>query len=348
MKTGYNNDVKQIELDNAKCIVIDVNEDETDLKLNANYGDKDSIIIDMHGIDNFRFAKSLEFRDDTVRKIALKLNVLDKNSKYLRFGCSGAKESKLHPGGEVFEEMVLNGKNASGISQSVSGYLPKESNYSKSISLYDDDKIHLREERIVYSHTAFLRECGVENSNSIYINIEPKEDNTSLLDLITEIASKLNLKSYAIQIYMSSKGVEKHSTKINGRVLKHMPERPFKVLQEATDIGLEQLFELKDTSEFYGVGTHYLRYEPEWKEFTKGHQYERRGHIHCTIVGNKTKDVHEVFHLRDVYVSKDTKLQLVLTPVDNIYRIYPVYKKESEYYTKSCDKNVDEIMEKKL
>ena len=78
------------------------------LKLNYEYGDKDSIIVDMHGIDNFRFAKSLVFNDSTVRKIILKMNLLE-NKKYFRFGCSGARESSFHPGGEVYESSIING-----------------------------------------------------------------------------------------------------------------------------------------------------------------------------------------------------------------------------------------------
>lgn len=79
----------------------------------------------MHGIDNFRYAKALTFRDDIVRKIVLKLGVLDNNSKYLRFGCAGAPEDEFHPGGEVFESMLINSEDGSGVSQSISGYLPK-------------------------------------------------------------------------------------------------------------------------------------------------------------------------------------------------------------------------------
>ena len=88
-----------------------------------------------------------------------------------------------------------------------------------------------------------------------------------------------------------------------------------------------------------------MRYEPEWTEFTNGHQYERRGHIHATIVGNTSNNkVHEVFHLRDIYLSRNTNIQLVLTPISTVYRIYQVYKKENQYYTKSCDKNIDDII----
>jgi len=314
-------------------------------KLNAMYGDKDSIIVDMNGIDNFRFAKALEFRDDIIRKIVLKLNILQKNSQYLRFGCSGADESPWHPGGEVFEEMLLSSDDGSGIAQSVSGYIPKDEEYSKSIPLYDKDKIHLNEERIVYSHTAWLKHCKLEDSTSIYMQIYPNYDNIDLLDLIIDIAKQLHLQAYAIQINISKDKIDNNNIQVNGRVLKHKPKRAFNVLQEATEIGLEKQFNISPNSEFYGVGTHYLRYEPEWTEFTNGHQYERRGHIHATIVGNTSNNkVHEVFHLRDIYLSRNTNIQLVLTPISTVYRIYQVYKKENQYYTKSCDKNIDDII----
>lgn len=312
------------------------------------YGTEDSVIVDMNGIDNFRFAKSLEFKDEIIRKIVKKLNILEKNKKYLRFGCSGANKIGNHPGGEVFEQMLLDSNDGSGISQSVSGYLPKGQEYSKSISLYGENNDYLREDRIVYSHTAFLKECNFKNSTSLYLNIEVEDDNISLLDLTTEITNKLGLNSYAIQIYMKSKMIHNHCTEINGRVLKHMPQKAFNVLQEATDIGLEKTFRLEENAEFYGAGTNYLRYEPEWKDFTNGHQYERRGHIHCTIIGDKNKKVHEVFHLRDAYVSKDTYIQIVINPINNIYRIYPVYKKQGIFYTKSCDKNIDNIIQEIL
>ena len=318
------------------------------MKLNVDYGTEDSIIVDMNGIDNFRFAKALEFKDEVVRKIIMKLNVLEKNSNYLRFGCSGADKNEKHPGGEVFEQMIINSNDGSGISQSVSGYLSQDQEYSKSIPLYDEDKNYLREDRMVYSHTAFLKECKYKNSTSLYFDIEVESDNVSLLDLTTEIASKFGLNSYAIQIYMKSKMLDGFCTEINGRVLKYKPKKACKILQEATDIGLEKKFKLETNAELYGVGTNYPRFEPEWKEFTNGHQYERRGHIHCTIVGDKSQKVHEVFHLRDAFVSKDTFIQIVINPVSNIYRIYPVYKKEGKFYTKSCDKNIDSIIQEIL
>lgn len=340
--TNYIDD--KILLEHAKCEIHKLDKLKQNWKLDFNYGDNNSIIVDMNGIDNFRFAKSQVFCDSDVRKIVLKLGAIEKNRNYLRFGCSGSRPSDYHPGGEVFESCLINGSDGSGISQSVSGYLPQNEEFSKSIVLYDKTKRKLRDERIVYSHTAFLGECKIENSNCICISINPTQKQTSLLDIISEISSKLKLSSYAIQIYIETKNTKEYNTVINGRVLKHLPQKPFDVLQDATDIGLEQKFELDDCDVMYAVGTHYKRYEPEWKEFTGGRQYERRGHIHATVVGNSKKQKHEVFHLRDVFVSPVTSIQLVLTPVNDIYRIYPVYQENDKFYCKSTNKGIDDLI----
>ena len=71
--------------------------------LEINYGSDNSIIVDMNGIDNFRFAKSEVFNDYVIRKIVKKMKLLDETKKYLRIGASGARECDFHPGGEVFE-----------------------------------------------------------------------------------------------------------------------------------------------------------------------------------------------------------------------------------------------------
>lgn len=340
------NDEKKILLENAKCYVQELTPNLPELKLNVNYGDSEAVIVDMHGIDNFRFAKSLIFSDEDVRKMILKLNLLQEDKKYYRFGCSGARSCEYHPGGEVFESSILNGKDASGISQDISGYLPEGEEYSKSISLVDKDNIHLRDERIVYLHTAILKECSIEDSKCIYVKIEPTKDNVSFLDILTELAEKLNLTSYAIQICIGTDNTVEHITEIKGRVLKNMPIKPFEVLQEATDIGLEKIFKLENGETMYGVGTKYDRYEPEWEEFTGGRKYERRGHIHSTIIGKQKNqnNKHQVFHLRDVYVSLASKIQVVLTPVDNVYKIYPVYKKQNEFFCKTTDKNIKSVI----
>lgn len=339
-KNGDSRKVRAIYFEDATCIIKngkDITEDNS--RLSLEYGDKDSIIVDMHGIDNFRFAKNLVFEDKTVRKIIFNLELLDKNSNYLRIGSTGARESSFHPGGEVLECSEIRGRDLGGISQDISGYLPEGKEYSKAIELADEDGIHLREERIVYLHAAYLKKTPRSKNTNYIVEIEPKKDDVSLLDITSELAQKLDINAYAIQIVVEN-------AKVNGRVLRHMPQRPFKVLQDATDIGLEQLFEVKNNAKFYGFGTYYNRYEPEWAEFTGGRKYERRGHIHATVVDNEEgNDIHEVFHLRDAFVSKDSKIKVVLTPIEDVYKIYPIYKKEGNYYIKVTDKNIDEIIE---
>ncbi len=335
-------ELKEVNLENAKCNLLPLSEC---LNLNVEYGSDDSIIVDMNGIDNFIFAKAQVFNDYIIRKILLKMKLLDKNKQYLRFGCSGARECDFHPGGEVYESCLIKGKDGSGISQSISGYLPKGREYSVSTSLYDRDKKYLREERIVYSHTAFLDDCGIENSKSIYVAIEPKKEKVSFLDILDELTKKLGLSAFSIQICIQNND-NKYNTNIKGRVLRNMPEKAFKVLQEATDIGLEQLFKLEDSDIMYGVGTHYKRYEPEWKEFTGGRQYERRGHIHAAVISNNKglTNKHEVFHLRDIFVSPSSNIQIVINPIDDVYRIYSIYERENKFYCKSTDKNIDEVI----
>lgn len=337
--TIINNDTDKVELTNALCEKKSLLECKD---LEVQYGDSDSFIIDMNGIDNFRFAKSLVFKDYNVRKLVLKLGLL-KDSNYLRFGCAGARECDYHPGGEVFEYCLINGKDGSGLSQSVSGYLPANQEFSKSVSLYGKDKTSLREERIVYSHTAFLRESNIQNSTSLFFKIHVNQESSSLLDIINELSQKIGLSSYSIQMRIKTNN-NSLDTKINGRVLRHMPEKPFNVLQDATDIGLEQLFTLNNNDVMYGVGTNYFRYEPEWKKFTGGRQYERRGHIHCTVVGNGNSKKHEVFHLRDVFVSPVSDIELVLNPVNDVYRVYPIYFENNNYFCSATDKNIDTLI----
>ncbi len=264
--------------------------------LSANFGGEGSLIIDMQGISNFIFARSLEFYDYNIRKILLKLHLIKPNTEYLRIGASGAKTDSKHPGGEVVEYSLINGSDGSGISQNLSGYLPKDENYSKSIRLNDSNKMLLREERVVYSHTAILKKCNENESKSIHLKVIVNNGKKSLLDLITLIADRLNLESYAIQIKLTTKNTVENNTLITGRVLKHIPYKAFKTLQDATDIAIEKTFPLEDSQVMLGFGTKYERCEPEWMEFTNGRIYERRGHIHGTIIGEEnTRQQHKSF-----------------------------------------------------
>lgn len=337
---NINDEQKEQDIDVILKKVKDIESDN----LNTNYGNSNSIIVDMNGIDNFRFAKSEVFNDYTIRKIVKKMKLLNKSKEYLRIGASGSRESDFHPGGEVFEYSLINGQGLDGLSQNVSGYLPKNECYSKSISLYDKDKISLREERIVYSHTAWLEKCDRASNSSIYLDIKVKDGKISLLDVINEIAKNINLDCFSIQMYV--KPLVPNETEVIGRVLKKMPEKAFKDIPDVVQISFEKKFILENSDCLYGMGTKYERYEPEWTEFTNGGKYERRGHIHATILSTqKTKNKkHETFHLRDIFVSRDTKTEIILTPINTIYRIYPIHKDDNKFICDASGKNIDEVI----
>lgn len=110
---------------------------------------------------------------------------------------------------------------------------------------------------------------------------------------------------------------------IKGRVLKNIPIQPFKELQEATDIAVEKEFLMPKCSTFLMYGTLYNRFEPEWREFTKGRQYEKRGHYHAKINGDYLENVHEVFHVRDVFLNKEQCVEISIYPASKTYRINP-------------------------
>lgn len=88
----------------------------------TSFGGEDSFIVDMQGIKNFINASSLDFKDYYIRTILKETGIM-KEGNYLRVGVSVAPNTGSHPGGEVFEEQLINGKNGGGISSSYSGYL---------------------------------------------------------------------------------------------------------------------------------------------------------------------------------------------------------------------------------
>lgn len=349
IQRNLENDMHLSEYDKINHEKFDYNvrsNNDTTSVFSLEYGDKNSFIVDMNGIDNFLFAKSQVFEDYTIRRIVKKLDLLNDDEQYLRIGASGARENSEHPGGEVFEYSLLNGLNVDGMSQNVSGYLPQNECFSKSIPLYNPDKKTLREERIVYSHTAWLRRCDINESKCISIDIRAKLPKQSLLDILRDIANELNLKCYSMQICVKS--LNNVDTEIKGRVLKHMPEKPFKDIPDIVDISYEKLFNLQSSETMYGMGTKYERYEPEWTEFTDGGIYERRGHIHATIIDKeKTQNNykrHETFHLRDVFISPATKVQVVFNPINTVYRIYPIHKENEFYICDATKKPIDTVI----
>lgn len=295
-----------------------------------------NFIVDMNGIDNFITSKSLIFKDSTLRKLILQhLNLFNKS--YFRFGASGSHPSRSHPGGEVVEIQDLDFLTNQGVSNSISGCvnLP-ENEFSIALPL-SEDGITMRDERAVYSHTAWIEKEA--NNIPIVIEVSPQNNTQSLLTLVYDFCKSFNLDATGVAIQLNgSKGI-----KVKGRVLKHIPEKAFNVLQEATDIAIENEFYLPNGSHMYLFGTLYKRYEPEWKEFTGGRQYEKRGHFHSFILGNDLKNIHEVFHVREIHLDENISVTLEIYPVTKIYRIYPVNYKNDKYYISSSNKEIEEF-----
>ena len=271
-----------------------------------------SFIVDFNGIDNFIASKSLIFNDYDVRELVIKhLNLVE--GKFKRFGASGSRPSEKHPGGEVVELQTIDVKNKTGCAGSVSGYLDMSNNeYSKAISL-SEDGLTLREERTVYSHTIWIP----ENSKPIIVRVQSNIKGLSLLSVILEECKKMKIHACGISVAID--GMK--TLGIKGRVLKNIPIQPFKELQEATDIAVEKEFLMPKCSTFLMYGTLYNRFEPEWREFTKGRQYEKRGHYHAKINGDYLENVHEVFHVRDVFLNKEQCVEISIYPASKTYRI---------------------------
>lgn len=294
-----------------------------------------NFIVDMNGIDNFITAKSLVFKDSDVRKIVASNVDNVCKSKYLRFGVSGARPSDLHPGGEVVEIQTLDFKKNIGTSISVSGCLKDDETEYSEAKMLSEDGVTIRDERTVYSHSAWINE---EENTPIVIKATAKNDGASVLDLIYDYCRVAKIYGVAIKLELDGD----NSTKVKGRVLKHLPKRPFKEVQEATDIAIEQEFRLPEMSKMKMYGTLYKRFEPEWEQFTSGRQYERRGHYHAVVLENETDRLHEVFHVREILMQKGGGLIMEIYPVGKIYRIYPVESVEGNYKIISSQKDIEE------
>ncbi|SHO43134.1 hypothetical protein [Anaerocolumna xylanovorans] len=289
---------------------------------------QNNFIVDMNGIDNFITSKSLVFNDSDIRKIIL-LHLNVQNKCFTRFGVSGAQPSVYHPGGEVLEFQNIDYSNNTGKSKSVSGYMNlPEDEYSKAIML-SEDGINLREERAVYSHTAWIDQQ--ETNTPINIEVTPEKDGASLLSLIYDFCSSTGLDAAGVCVKL----IGNKKIHIKGRVLKHIPQEAFKCLQEATDIATEKEFELPPNSEMQIYGTIYKRYEPEWGKLTNGRQYEKRGHYHALISGEKLDNIHQVFHVREIIVDTDVSIAIELYPINKAFRIYPLEAENGTYHIAS-------------
>lgn len=296
----------------------------TMLKYNAQFGGLDSFVVDMQGIHSFLYARSKVFSDKITRLILEKLGFLKCSTTCLRIGASGSPKNDMHPGGEVLEYSLID-NNGGGVSQTHSGFLPKGAIFSKSISLKDPKGKFLREERALYSHTAFLSMNKKKQSENLYLDLQVKAGKINILEELDFFIRARNIRAYSIQIIVSLRSNETSKDIIVGRVLKNLPRSAIKNLSQAAEIASEQSFELHPGQYALFFGTNYKRVYKDWEDFREGRPYEPYGHIHGGIITNEEKnDQHNIFHLRKLFLSPEVECKVIITPIHRILTIEPV------------------------
>lgn len=92
------------------------------------------------------------------------------------------------------------------------------------------------------------------------------------------------------------------------------------------------------------IGTYYNRRDADWYDFTNGREYERKGHYHARIMEKCTNIQHEVFHLRELIVSKNVKLSLLITSINQVVKITPIDLRNGKYFCSVTGKTVDTLI----
>lgn len=92
------------------------------------------------------------------------------------------------------------------------------------------------------------------------------------------------------------------------------------------------------------IGTYYNRRDADWYDFTNGREYERKGHYHARIMEKCTNIQQEVFHLRELIVSKNVKLSLLITPINQVVKITPIDLRNGKYFCSVTGKTVDTLI----
>ncbi len=295
------------------------------LREHLDYGGDDSFIVDMQGINSFLYAKSMVFHDSTVRSILIALHYLKPTVRYLRLGASGSRPKNYHPGGEVLEYSLINGGDGSGISQTQSGYLPRGSMFSRKTLLNQLNTTRLREERTIYSHSVWLTPIEEKSNNNLFFGIKAIKKDIDVLATIDSVIKAQGIEAYSVQIAVTPEKNTKTLTTIVGRVLKHLPRSAIKTVQEAGKIASEQTFNLYPGQSAIFFGTNYHRIQKDWEDFRGGRPYEAKGHIHGALITDIVRDKqHNLFHLRNIYLSPHTKCHIVITAIKRIVAIEPV------------------------
>jgi hypothetical protein len=281
-----------------------------------------AVIVDFQGIGTLLNRRALVFSDKIARTLPFSLGLLDRRDIHLRIGVAGARPSPTNPGGEVVECSWIRGWDLGGYSYSRAGHLPPGTHFSEVTRLSRAGRKELREERTVYSHTAWLGPCANHPSDAPRIlKFVPQADGRSLLDALMVWSQESNVRAFAAQI--AAWAPQGQGLTIKGRVLRQFPKQKVAAENEMQTLGCEQIFNLDTAQVAYFFGTYWPRVEPDWEDLT-GRPYERRGHFHGFLSGRSSRQQHQGFHVRDVFVSAGVQCEVLITPARVALRAEPV------------------------
>lgn len=308
------------------------------------YGGPGSFLLDMQGIDAFLYGRAKFFRDASAREGALLAGLIDPGRRYLRVGAAGAPPTAEHPGGEVVELSLLEGRNLAGRSLTSSGYLPPGREFSRATALSVAPGTDLLDGRSVYSHTALLAERDDPGDDgTLALCVGGGDGHVNVLDAVQQFVRNNNIDAFALRIFVRTGSECVSPPRVVGRVLRRLPSRPFRHVEQATRIASEQVFPLAPGQELQCFGTHYARLEPDWSAFRGGKPYEPRGHIHMAVSGPAAVAQHEISHLRELVIHSGTDCTVLLTPVSRTVRIDPVVRRGTAVVSRSSGRILIEV-----
>jgi len=307
-------------------------------------GDPSPFLLDMQGIGSLVHGRGLHFSDRQLRSLMLARGLLDQGYTYMKLGVSGAPLTPGPGGGEVLECAILSGRDGSGSSASVCGYIAAGEPYGSSIPLAAPNSHEESVERTAYSQSVWVPQVRPERERTLDLELRATENGASLLDAISTICDELGIRACGIQLCVSG-GEQPPKGTVMGRV--QVPEAPsgWQSLEDAAASGIEREFCLSAGQALYAVGTRYQRWEPEWTELT-GRPYERRGHLHATIMGTQADwGQHRTFHLRDVRLGNDDVAHVQIYVAEFVHRIFPLELRGAEWVCRSSLRSVEQLAE---
>lgn len=286
------------------------------------YGTSGSSLVDMKGIRNLVFAKALHFSDETIRQLLVACDALSPDHTYLYVGLGGASPEGAYAAGEYLQLSILNGRRGGGFGLGLRGHVLHGSEYGTTSLLGEGMRV-LPDERLAYSQMALLKQQPGYHDFPSSFEIVSHEASASLLDALTEALDRLKVQACSLTILVS--GTQSKPISVLGRVTKGNNPVPWNKIEDATESAIDQRFLLGPNQTLVGFGNKIRRQEPDWHRLTGGREYQARGHIHATLVGDSPAwPQHTTFHLKDIFLPTGAVAYVGIVPVERALRIFPL------------------------